>query len=144
MADSRDRYLELVDQLTEHDRRYYVDADPSISDVEYDKLSKQLKSLEDAHPDWRVAWSPTQRVGHAPTSDFPKVTRPVAMLSLDNSYNEEDLKAAPDLMAALRKTLEANGKKKKVPAKKKPAAKAKPAAKKAPRKKPAAKKKAAG
>lgn len=59
-------------------------------------------------------------------------------------HDEEDLKAAPDLMAALRKTLEANGKKKKVPAKKKPAAGSKSAAKKPARKKPAAKKKAAG
>ncbi|HLL24265.1 MAG TPA: NAD-dependent DNA ligase LigA, partial [Kofleriaceae bacterium] len=71
---------------------YYVDANPSISDVEYDRLHKRLEALEKEHPDWVVAWSPTQRAGHAPISEFPKVTRPVAMLSLDNTYNEEDLR----------------------------------------------------
>ncbi|HEY4059333.1 MAG TPA: NAD-dependent DNA ligase LigA [Kofleriaceae bacterium] len=96
MADSRQSYLDLVDQLTEHDRRYYAEAAPTISDVEYDKLAKQLREIETAHPDWVVAWSPSKRVGYAPVSDFPKVTRPVAMLSLDNSYDEEDLKAFYD------------------------------------------------
>jgi DNA ligase (NAD+) len=89
-------YLALVDELTEHDRRYYVDAEPSISDVEYDRLSRALRDAEAAHPEWVVAWSPTRRVGHAPVSDFPKVTRPVAMLSLDNTYDEADLKAFYD------------------------------------------------
>jgi DNA ligase (NAD+) len=93
MADPRQDYLALVDELTEHDRRYYVDSDPTISDVEYDQLHKKLVALEHEHPDWIVAWSPTQRAGHAPISEFPKVTRPVAMLSLDNSYDEADLQA---------------------------------------------------
>jgi DNA ligase (NAD+) len=92
MGDPRKEYLALVDEVTEHDRRYYVDANPTISDVEYDKLIKQLREIEKAHADWIVAWSPTKRVGHAPVSDFPKVTRPVAMLSLDNTYGEEDLR----------------------------------------------------
>jgi DNA ligase (NAD+) len=86
-------YLALVDELSEHDRRYYVEADPTISDAEYDAKNRELKAIEAAHPDWVVAWSPTKRVGHAPVSDFPKVTRPVAMLSLDNTYDEADLKA---------------------------------------------------
>lgn len=85
-------YLKLVDELTEHDRRYYVEATPTISDVEYDKLLKRLREIEAAHTDWVVAWSPTKRVGHAPISDFPKVTRPVAMLSLDNTYGIDDLR----------------------------------------------------
>ncbi|CAN5611116.1 NAD-dependent DNA ligase LigA [soil metagenome] len=93
---TRQDYLALVDELTEHDRRYYVEADPAISDLEYDKLNKQLLELEKHHKDWIVEWSPTQRVGHAPVSEFAKVTRPVAMLSLDNTYNEEDLRAFYD------------------------------------------------
>jgi len=93
---TRQDYLALVDDLTEHDRRYYVEADPAISDVEYDKLNKQLLELEKQHQDWIVKWSPTQRVGHAPVSEFAKVTRPVAMLSLDNTYNEDDLRAFYD------------------------------------------------
>ena len=92
MAD-QSRYVQLVGELTEHDRRYYVEANPTISDAEYDKLYKELVSLETAHPDWIVPWSPSQRAGHAPISEFPKVTRAVAMLSLDNTYNEDELKA---------------------------------------------------
>jgi DNA ligase (NAD+) len=92
-SDPRTEYLALVDELTEHDRRYYVDADPTISDVEYDLLSQRLRALETEHPDWVVDWSPTRRIGHAPVSQFPKVERPVAMLSLDNTYDEAELKA---------------------------------------------------
>ncbi|HEU0035129.1 MAG TPA: NAD-dependent DNA ligase LigA [Kofleriaceae bacterium] len=86
-------YLRLVDEVTEHDRRYYVDANPTISDFEYDQLHKRLVELEAAHPEWIVSWSPSQRAGHAPISEFPKVTRGVAMLSLDNTYNEDELRA---------------------------------------------------
>ncbi len=85
-------YLALVDEVAEHDRRYHVEAAPTISDVEYDTLYKRLEAVEREHPDWKVTWSPTQRAGHTPVSDFPKVTREVAMLSLDNTYNEEDLR----------------------------------------------------
>ncbi|MGN6105541.1 MAG: NAD-dependent DNA ligase LigA, partial [Kofleriaceae bacterium] len=93
MATTRDDYLKLVDEMTEHDRRYYVDAAPTISDFEYDQLNQQLRAIEAAHGDWIVEWSPSQRAGHAPISEFPKVTRPVAMLSLDNTYGEDDLRA---------------------------------------------------
>jgi DNA ligase (NAD+) len=92
MAESRQDYLALVEEVTEHDRRYHVEASPTISDLEYDKLVTRLRALEAQHADWIVAWSPTQRVGHEPISDFPKVERPVAMLSLDNTYGEEDLR----------------------------------------------------
>jgi len=86
-------YTQLVSDLTEHDRRYYVDANPTISDVEYDKLYQELLSIEAANPAWLVSWSPSQRAGHAPISEFPKVTRATAMLSLDNTYNEAELQA---------------------------------------------------
>ena len=92
MGGERSDYLALVDEVTEHDRRYYVDANPTISDVEYDNLHRRLAEFEKAHPDWIVAWSPTQRAGHAPISEFPKVERAVAMLSLDNTYNEGELR----------------------------------------------------
>ncbi len=92
----KDEYLRLVDELTEHDRRYYVDAAPTISDVEYDRLTKRLRELEAAHPEWVVAWSPTKRVGYAPVSEFPKVERAVAMLSLDNTYGHDDLREFHD------------------------------------------------
>ena len=90
---NKQSYLDLVAELSEHDRRYYVEADPVISDYEYDKLAKQLRETEAAHPDWVVDWSPTQRVGHEPLSGFTKVVRETPMLSLDNTYDEADLDA---------------------------------------------------
>ena len=93
---TRDDYLALVDELSEHDRRYYVEAAPTISDVEYDRMLANLRTLEVEHPDWAVAWSPTRRVGYAPVSEFPKVERAVAMLSLDNTYGEDDLREFHD------------------------------------------------
>ena len=88
---NRDEYLALVTELLEHDRRYYVDNNPSIADVEYDQKKKRLDALEAAHPDWVVAHSPSKRVGHSLLSSFAKVERAVAMLSLDNTYSAEDL-----------------------------------------------------
>ncbi|MEZ4364288.1 MAG: NAD-dependent DNA ligase LigA [Kofleriaceae bacterium] len=93
---SEQEYLALVDELLEHDRRYYVEANPTISDVEYDGLLRGLRVYEEAHPAAVVAWSPTRKVGAQPASDFPKVERPVAMLSLDNTYGEDDLRAFYD------------------------------------------------
>lgn len=93
MSISQSDYLALVDELIEHNRRYYAEAAPIISDYEYDKLLVKLRKLEDEHPEWVVAWSPTRRVGHEPLSEFPKVVRDVPMLSLDNTYDEADLKA---------------------------------------------------
>lgn len=90
---SKSSYLALVDELNEHNRLYYVEAAPKISDYEYDMLLVRLRDIEEQHPDWVVDWSPTQRVGHEPLSAFPKVVRAVPMLSLDNTYDEKDLKA---------------------------------------------------
>lgn len=90
---SEQEYHALAEQILEHDRRYYVEASPTISDVEYDALARALRAYEEAHPAHIVSWSPTRQVGHAPASEFPKVERPVAMLSLDNTYGEDDLRA---------------------------------------------------
>lgn len=85
-------YEALARELTAHDRRYYVDAAPTISDVEYDRLLVRLRAIEAEHPAWVVPWSPTRRVGHTPADGFAKVVRPVPMLSLDNTYDEGDLR----------------------------------------------------
>jgi DNA ligase (NAD+) len=90
---SREDYEKLAREILEHDRRYYGDNNPSIADVEYDRLYAKLKTYEGDHPDWIVGWSPTKRVGHAPLSAFPKVTRDRPMLSLDNTYDESELTA---------------------------------------------------
>ncbi len=74
-----------------HEYRYYVIDDPLISDEEYDLLYKQLEKLELEDPDAITADSPTQRVAKGLTKDFPTVNHLVAMLSLENSYNAEDL-----------------------------------------------------
>jgi DNA ligase (NAD+) len=94
--ETREEYLQLVEELTEHDRRYYVEAAPVISDYEYDALARKLRDIEAAHPDWVVAWSPTRRVGHEPLSAFDKVVREVPMLSLDNTYDAGELRAFVD------------------------------------------------
>lgn len=93
---TQDDYRALVAELLEHDRRYHALAAPTISDGEYDALVVKLRAVEADHPDWIVAWSPTQRVGHQPVSGFAKVVRPVPMLSLDNTYDEADLRAFHD------------------------------------------------
>ena len=74
-----------------HECRYYVQNDPLISDFEYDTLYKQLENFEKENPGSITPESPTQRVGAGLTKDFPKVQHLVPMLSLENSYNAEDL-----------------------------------------------------
>jgi DNA ligase (NAD+) len=82
---------ELRTVLRFHERRYYIENDPLVSDFEYDTLYKQLEHLEKENPDLIVTDSPTQRVAKGITKEFPTVQHLVPMLSLDNSYNSEDL-----------------------------------------------------
>ncbi|RAJ85784.1 DNA ligase (NAD+) [Chitinophaga dinghuensis] len=77
--------------ITYNDWRYYVQSDPVLSDYEYDQLFAWLKKLETAHPDLVSADSPTQRVARGLTKEFPTVQHLVPMLSLENSYNADDL-----------------------------------------------------
>jgi DNA ligase (NAD+) len=86
---------EVIDQLKEvinyADWKYYVQSDPVLADQEYDKLFKQLKHLEDKFPELKTADSPTQRVASGLSERFPTVSHLVPMLSLDNTYNADDL-----------------------------------------------------
>jgi len=82
---------ELRRLITYHEWRYYIQHDPVISDYEYDQLYKQLEQLEAEHPQLVTAESPTQRVSADLTEEFPSVRHLTPMLSLDNSYNEEEL-----------------------------------------------------
>lgn len=82
---------DLREVLRFHEHRYYIQNDPLISDFEYDSLFKQLERLETENPDLIVPDSPTQRVAKGLTKEFPSVQHMVPMLSLDNSYNNEDL-----------------------------------------------------
>lgn len=82
----------LRDKLRYHEYRYYVLDDPEISDADYDVLMRELKALEEKYPELITADSPTQRVGGKPREGFVKVTHSSPMLSLDNAYNEQELR----------------------------------------------------
>jgi len=82
----------LRDKIRHHESLYYVLDQPEISDAEFDKLMQQLKDLEGEHPELITPDSPTQRVGGKPREGFVKVAHSSPMLSLDNTYNEEELR----------------------------------------------------
>lgn len=86
------RHRELCQRIAEHDHRYYVLDAPSLSDRDYDRLFLELKTLEAAHPELVTPASPTQRVAGTPREGLVKVVRAERMLSLDNTYNEADLR----------------------------------------------------
>src|SRR5438046_2600918 len=89
-----DQRLEsLREKIRQHEYRYYVLDDPEISDAEFDKLMDQLKKLETEHPDLITPDSPTQRVGGKPREGFVKVRHSSPMLSLDNTYSENELRS---------------------------------------------------
>lgn len=79
-------------EIRSHDHRYFVLADPVIDDTDYDMLVAELQDLESAHPDLITPDSPTQRVGGSPSSTFPVVRHPVPMLSIGNTYNDEEIR----------------------------------------------------
>lgn len=81
----------LREAIAHHDRKYYVEDAPEISDAEYDALVDELKAIEKAHPELVTPDSPTQRVGDQPTKVFPPFRHAVPMLSLDNTYSKEEL-----------------------------------------------------
>ena len=105
MTDAQ-RIAELRDIIRAHEHRYYVLADPTVSDAEFDRLMAQLRELEARHPGLVTADSPTQRVGGRPAEGFATVEHLVPMLSLDNAYAEDDLRAFHDRVV---KVLSAGG-----------------------------------
>jgi DNA ligase (NAD+) len=93
MSDSDQLKIEqLRKEIHRHDHLYYVKDQPEITDREYDRLIEQLKNLEAKHPVWITPDSPTQRVGGAPAEGFATVVHKAPMLSLDNTYNVEELR----------------------------------------------------
>jgi DNA ligase (NAD+) len=83
---------QLRDEIRKHDRLYYEEAAPIVSDREYDRLYKELVDLETQFPDLVTPDSPTQRVGGKPLKAFEQVAHLIPMLSLDNTYSEEEVK----------------------------------------------------
>src|SRR3954452_7159604 len=88
-----ERLRELRDAIRHHEERYYIHNDPEISDEAFDTLLHELERLEAAHPDLVTVDSPTQRVAGRPVEGFATVEHLAPMLSLDNAYNEEELRA---------------------------------------------------
>ncbi|MCY3751531.1 MAG: NAD-dependent DNA ligase LigA [Gammaproteobacteria bacterium] len=93
MASVESQIAELRRQLDEHSYRYHVLDDPIIPDAEYDRLYKELVTLEKDHPELVTPDSPTQRVGESPLSEFAEVTHEIPMLSLDNAFSDEEMGA---------------------------------------------------
>ena len=91
-AATRDRVAQLRREILEHQRRYYVLNDPTVSDAEYDALERELRDLEEQHPSLVTPDSPTQRVGGEPAEGFDTFQHAQPMLSLDNAFGAEELR----------------------------------------------------
>jgi DNA ligase (NAD+) len=87
-----ERVRELRELIRRHEELYYIQANPEISDAEFDALLRELRALEEAHPDLVTPDSPTQRVGGRPAEGFQTVEHRAPMLSLDNAYSEDELR----------------------------------------------------
>ncbi|MDP5168797.1 MAG: NAD-dependent DNA ligase LigA [Bacteroidia bacterium] len=87
----QDQIRKLSEELKEHNHNYYVLANPTISDFEFDQKLKELEALEQQYPEWKMPDSPTHRVGGEITKDFPTFVHLRPMLSLGNSYSQEDI-----------------------------------------------------
>ncbi len=93
-ADQPERRAEqLREAIAEHNRRYYAEDAPTISDADYDELVRELRALEERHPELAVEGSPTQLVGAAPSATFAPVVHRVPMMSLDNAFSADELVA---------------------------------------------------
>lgn len=91
VLDPSQMIFDLIQVIQYHEWKYYVQNNPVISDFEYDQLYKKLEHLEEKHPDLIAVDSPTQRISSDLTSEFPTVAHLTPMLSLANSYDEQDL-----------------------------------------------------
>src|SRR5215475_5026850 len=90
-AQAKVEHMRLALELEGHDRRYYQDDAPSVTDAEYDALRQRFNAIEKRFPDFVSADSPSQKIGAAPSGRFKKVRHAVPMLSLDNAFAEEDV-----------------------------------------------------
>jgi DNA ligase (NAD+) len=90
--EAKKRVAQLRQEIDEHNRRYFEEAAPTISDREYDQLLRELSDLEKSFPQLAATDSPTQRVGGKPLKAFAQIAHRIPMLSLDNTYSEEEVK----------------------------------------------------
>ncbi len=96
MPDAATEIAKLREEIRHHDRKYYVEAAPEISDLEYDRLVKRLEKLEAEHPELVTPDSPTQRIGDEPIGALQPVEHRVPMMSIDNTYSMDELKQYVD------------------------------------------------
>jgi DNA ligase (NAD+) len=101
-AQAKTEHARLEGEIAAHDRRYYQEDAPSVSDAEYDRLRRRYSAIEARFPQLRTATSLTQRVGAAPSARFAKVRHAVPMLSLDNAFDEDDVR---DFVGRIRRFL---------------------------------------
>ncbi len=105
MPDLRAELDRLRQEIEEHDRRYYEEAAPAISDAEYDALFRRLRALEEQHPEWITPDSPTQRVGGKASSAFARVRHASPMLSLDNLFAKDGAEALRKFVASVERAV---------------------------------------
>ena len=91
-SDPAVRIDQLREQIRYHDRKYYTEADPVISDLEYDRLMGELSALEQQHPELVTPESPTRRIGEQPVDELSSIDHQVPMMSIDNTYSVEELR----------------------------------------------------
>src|SRR2546426_10165585 len=91
-AQAKARHGELADEIRKHDYAYYVEAKPVISDFEYDQLYRELLDLEKQFPELTTPDSPSQRVGGKPLSEFKPSHHLEPMMSLDNTYSQDEVR----------------------------------------------------
>ncbi|MCD4727691.1 MAG: NAD-dependent DNA ligase LigA, partial [Pirellulales bacterium] len=101
MSDVATEIARLREEIGYHDRKYYVEAVPEISDLEYDRLIERLKKLEAEHPELITPDSPTQRIGDRPVEGLVPFEHLVPMLSIENTYSLDELKKYGDRVAKL-------------------------------------------
>src|SRR6266699_1836271 len=92
MNEAKVRHARLVEEIRRHDHAYYVLAQPSISDQDYDRLYHELLDLEKQFPELVTPDSPSQRVSGQPLKEFKQLRHRLPMLSLDNTYSQEEVR----------------------------------------------------
>src|SRR5262249_14075970 len=91
-AQAKTRHTRLAEEIRGHDHAYYVEAKPTISDQDYDRLYRELLDLEKEFPDLITPDSPSQRVSGEPLTEFKPVQHLSPMMSLDNTYSQEEVR----------------------------------------------------
>lgn len=99
LADLRERYLALREELAAHNRAYYEEDSPTIPDDQYDALAREIRELEAQHPEWADESSPTATVGGEVKTGFQTVTHPTPMTSLDNVFDDSELREWQEKLA---------------------------------------------